>query len=153
MRRTGVRDGAAVEIVRIYLRLVEERHLEEARRHLAPEAEITFPGGRRFDDLDAQVAAAAGRYRAIRKVFEGFDVIGAAESIVVYAFGELEGEDLAGRPFAGVRFSHAWAGISVIHTLEVAGGSVFGVESFNRSNHLAPLRSRPDWTGDGRARS
>jgi len=93
-----------VEIVRIYLRLVEERHLEEARRHLAPEAEITFPGGRRFDDLDAQVAAAAGRYRAIRKVFEGFDVIGAAESIVVYAFGELEGEDLAGRPFAGVRF-------------------------------------------------
>ena len=93
-----------MEIVRTYLRLVEERHLDEAGRYLAPEAEIIFPGGRRFDDLDAQVAAAAGRYRSIRKVFEGFDVIGTGESIVVYAFGELEGEDMAGRRFAGVRF-------------------------------------------------
>ena len=56
-------------------------------------------------------------------------------------------------PFAWVRFSHAWAGISVIHTLEVPGGSVFGVESFNRTNHLAPLRSRPDWARDGRTQS
>lgn len=56
-------------------------------------------------------------------------------------------------PFAWVRFSHAWAGISVVHTLEVAGGSVFGVESFNRTNHLAPLRSRADWARDGRTQS
>jgi hypothetical protein len=104
MRLAAVPDSKAVEIVRTYLRLVEERHLDEAGRYLAPEAEIMFPGGRRFDDLDAQVAAAAGRYRSIRKVFEGFDVIGGAESIVVYAFGELEGEDLAGQAFAGVRF-------------------------------------------------
>jgi probable phosphoglycerate mutase len=56
-------------------------------------------------------------------------------------------------PFAWVRFSHAWAGISVLHTLEVAGGCVFGVESFNRTNHLAALRSRPDWARDGRTQS
>jgi len=56
-------------------------------------------------------------------------------------------------PFAWVRFSAAWAGISVIHSLEVAGGSVFSVESFNRTDHLAPLRARPDWQRDGRARS
>ena len=56
-------------------------------------------------------------------------------------------------PFAWVRFSHAWAGISVVHTLDVAGGSVFSVESFNRTSHLAPLRSRPDWVRDGRAQS
>ncbi len=56
-------------------------------------------------------------------------------------------------PFAWVRFSHAWAGISVVHTLDVAGGSVFGVESFNRTNHLAQLRSRRDWVRDGRTQS
>lgn len=56
-------------------------------------------------------------------------------------------------PFAWVRFSHAWAGVSVIHALEVAGGSVFGIESFNRTSHLAPLRSRPDWVRDGRTQS
>ena len=53
-------------------------------------------------------------------------------------------------PFAWVRFSHAWAGISVIHTHPVVGGSVFALESFNRTNHLAALRSREDWTSDGR---
>jgi len=56
-------------------------------------------------------------------------------------------------PFAWVRFSHAWAGISVVHTLEIAGGSVFGVESFNRTNHLASLRSHPEWARDGRTQS
>lgn len=56
-------------------------------------------------------------------------------------------------PFALLRFSHAWAGISVVHTLEISGGSVFGVESFNRTNHLVPLQSRHDWERDGRTQS
>ncbi|HJO23086.1 MAG: histidine phosphatase family protein [Myxococcota bacterium] len=56
-------------------------------------------------------------------------------------------------PFAWMRFSHAWAGISVVHTLEVAGGAVFGVESFNRTNHLASLRTHPGWLRDGRTQS
>ena len=56
-------------------------------------------------------------------------------------------------PFAWVRFSTAWAGISVLHTLDVAGGRVFSVESFNRTAHLAPLRTRPDWKRDGRTQS
>ena len=56
-------------------------------------------------------------------------------------------------PFAWVRFSSAWAGISVIHTLDVANGRVWSVESFNRTQHLEPLRSRPDWRRDGRTQS
>jgi len=78
--------------------------LDEAARRLAPGAEIVFPGGRRFTDLDEQVAAAKGRYRTVGKVFEGFDVIDGDGVVVVYAFGELEGEDLGGRRFAEVRF-------------------------------------------------
>ena len=53
-------------------------------------------------------------------------------------------------PFAWVRFSHAWAGISVAQALELPGGSLFALESFNRTDHLACLRSREDWTRDGR---
>jgi probable phosphoglycerate mutase len=56
-------------------------------------------------------------------------------------------------PFAWVRFSSAWAGVSIIHTLKVAGGSVFGIESFNRTDHLEPLRAHPDWQHDGRTQS
>jgi probable phosphoglycerate mutase len=56
-------------------------------------------------------------------------------------------------PFAWVRFSSSWAGISILHTLDVAGGGVWSVESFNRTQHLAPLLSRPDWRRDGRTQS
>ncbi len=56
-------------------------------------------------------------------------------------------------PFAWVRFSTAWAGISMVHTLEVGGGLVWSVESFNRTGHLAPLRTRGDWKRDGRTQS
>lgn len=97
-------DETAAETVTTYLRLVEERRLDEAAHYLAPTAEIVFPGGRRFPDLRSQVDAAGGRYRSIRKVFEGFDVIDSGGPIVVYAFGMLEGEDTSGRPFDGVRF-------------------------------------------------
>ena len=104
MKQPILDDRTAIEAVSEYLRLVESRQLDEAAELLAPGVEIVFPGGRRHADLPAQVAAAAGRYRSIRKVFEGFDVVGSEGTTIVYAFGELEGEDLTGRPFAGVRF-------------------------------------------------
>lgn len=97
-------DRAAIDLVTAYLRLVEERRLDEAAELLAPGAEIVFPGGRRFADLYEQVAAARGRYLRIGKMFEGFDVIDGDGVVVVYVFGTLEGEDLAGQTFAGVRF-------------------------------------------------
>ncbi len=97
-------DRAAIDRVTTYLRLVEERRLEEASESLAPSVEIIFPGGRRFSDLDEQVAAARDRYRRVRKVFGGFDVLENDGRVIVYVFGELEGEDLTGRSFASVRF-------------------------------------------------
>ena len=93
-----------VDSVTRFLRLVEERRLDEAAHYLAPGVEIVFPGGRRFTDLDEQVAASQGRYRSIRKVFERFDVVDSGDGTVVYVSGLLDGEDLAGRPFSSVRF-------------------------------------------------
>jgi hypothetical protein len=117
-----VNDRAAVDSVTAYLRLVEERRLDEAAAYLAPRVEIEFPGGRRFADLDEQVAAASGRYHSVRKVFEGFDVIDREEMVVVYVFGTLEGEDLEGRRFAGVRF---------IDRFELVDGLVAGHRVWN----------------------
>lgn len=108
-------DQAAVDTVTSYLRLVEERSLEEASRYLGPEPVIIFPGARRFADLEAQVAASTGRYRSVQKRFEGFDVIDREGVVVVYVFGELDGEDSTGRPFAGVRF---------IDRFELVGGLI-----------------------------
>ena len=97
-------DQAAIETVTTYLRLVEERRLDEASPYLAAGVEIVFPGGRSFSGLAEQVAAAGTRYRSIRKVFDGYDVFEGAGATVVYVYGELEGEDLTGTPFDGVRF-------------------------------------------------
>lgn len=94
----------AVAIVTRYLRLVEERKLAEASEHLAPTAEITFPGDRRFGTLREQVAAGATRFRRVRKEFRAVDVLAAEDAVVVYVLGTLDGEDLGGGAFAGVRF-------------------------------------------------
>ncbi len=94
----------AVKIVTRFLRLVEQRLLEDASPYLAPDVTLTFPGGRTFHSLEEQVASSAARFRVVRKVFERFDVVEADGSVIVYSIGTLEGEGLDGQPFAGVRY-------------------------------------------------
>jgi limonene-1,2-epoxide hydrolase len=92
------------EMVRSFLRLMEARDLDAASRYLAPQATITFPGGRAFTDLQQQVASSAQRFRRVTKTFDGCDVVGTTNGAVVYMFGTLAGEALDGTPFEGVRF-------------------------------------------------
>lgn len=94
----------AVATVERYLRLVEERRLEEAEALLAPGAAIVFPGNRMYATLAEMAADARRRYRWVRKSIERWDVVPGPEGATVYCIGTLSGEDLAGRPFAGVRF-------------------------------------------------
>lgn len=96
--------AGAVAVVERFLRLLEARNLDEAAPYLAPGVTITFPGGRRFSNLDEQVASSAGRFRAVRKVFEKFDAVADGDQVIVYVFGTLEGEALDGSPFSDVRF-------------------------------------------------
>ncbi|NIV50293.1 MAG: DUF4440 domain-containing protein, partial [Gammaproteobacteria bacterium] len=96
--------AAAAGLVERFLRLVEARDLEEAGRYLAPGVTITFPGGRRFADLNEQVASSAQRFKSVRKDIETFDVVDGDTGTVVYVFGTLEGEALDGSAFSGVRF-------------------------------------------------
>jgi len=94
----------ATAVVEEFLRLVQERNLDEAASYLAPGVSITFPGGRRFTDLRDQVASSAGRFRSVSKVFERVDALRAGEEVTVYVFGTLQGVALDGSSFSGVRF-------------------------------------------------
>jgi hypothetical protein len=90
----------AEQVVRDYLAAMERRDLAAAKAMLAPGFHMVFPGGRRFDTLEALVEWARTRYRSARKTYERFDAAGD----VVYCFGTLYGEWLDGTPYSGIRF-------------------------------------------------
>jgi hypothetical protein len=94
----------AVEFVTTFLSLVEHRNLDEASQYLAGGVEIIFPGGRRFTNLDEQVASSSKRFTTVHKEFERFDVVAESHVVVVYAIGSLSGTDAQGREFSDVRF-------------------------------------------------
>lgn len=94
----------AAGVVRAFLQAMEARDLAAAQGFLGTGFVMTFPGGARFSRLDELVAWAKGRYRFVRKTYEGFDEAATDDAIVVYARGTLAGEWLDGTPFAGVRF-------------------------------------------------
>jgi len=50
-------------------------------------------------------------------------------------------------PWAPLRFSVAWTGLTRVHTAQLGSGTVWSLEYFNRTDHLLPLES----TRDGRA--
>ncbi len=112
----------AIDTVTRFVRLVEERRLGEAASCLCAGASLTFPGGRTFSSLEEQVSSSAGRFRDVRKVFECFDVSTSGELTVVYLSGTLEGEDLGGNSFSGVRF---------IDRFELAGDQIVDQKVWN----------------------
>ena len=94
----------AEDLVRGYLAAMEARDFARARALLADDFRMCFPGGLRFDSLEALAGWAAGRYRYVRKRFEGFDTLPVAGGAVVYCRGVMDGEALDGSPITGVRF-------------------------------------------------
>ena len=92
--------NASEQIVRQYLDAMERRDLAAAKALLAPGFYMLFPGGKRYQSLEALVEGARGRYRSARKTYEGFDTTGD----VVYCYGTLYGELLNGEAYSGIRF-------------------------------------------------
>ncbi len=95
---------AAVDLVTGFLRLMEERDLGAASRCLAPDADIVFPGNRRFADLDDLVESARKRYRKVTKTIELVDSWNDDAETVVYVIGRLSGVSASGAVFKDVRF-------------------------------------------------
>ena len=94
----------ALALVSEFLKRMEARDLEGARAMLADDFEMVFPGNARFKKIEELVEWAKKRYNWVRKRYEAFDLAPQLNGSVVYCFGVLDGEDLKGRPFAGIRF-------------------------------------------------
>lgn len=93
------------QLIRDYLAAMERRDLAAAKALLAPGFSMTFPGGKRFETLDALVEWAKPRYRRALKTYDRFDAAPQADgSTVVYCFGSLHGELNDGTPYSGIRF-------------------------------------------------
>lgn len=97
-------EGSASRLVAAYLRTMEARDLDGARAMLAPGYNMTFPGNRRYSDIEALIEGSKGRYRNVRKVFERFDEAETPDGTVVYSIGTLTGEWLDGTTFSGIRY-------------------------------------------------
>ena len=97
-------DGSASRFAATYLRTMEAGGLETAKKMLGPGFSLTFPGDRRYSDLESRIADAQLRYRNVRKVFEIFDELETPDGTVVYSIGTLTGEWLDGSSFSGIRY-------------------------------------------------
>lgn len=98
-----------IDTVRAFLTAMEARDLARARAFLAADFAMTFPGGARFTRLEDLVAWAAGRYRFVRKRYDGFDAARGPAGPVVYCHGTLAGEWPDGAAFSGIRFVDRFA--------------------------------------------
>ena len=94
----------AEALVRAFLDAMAARDLETARGFLAPGFAMTFPGGNRFEALEALTTWAATRYRRVGKTYERFETAPGADGVAVYCFGTLDGEWTDGSLFSGIRF-------------------------------------------------
>ena len=106
MSGTRKRADAArdTEIVRVYL----ETHMipdpEAAARYVAPNFELTFTGGRKFNTPTGATGFNARRYKWVKKKMERFETVAGEDETIVYSLGTLYGEWPDGTPFEGNRY-------------------------------------------------
>lgn len=100
---TGAVMSDPVEIVQAYLEAMEVRELDRAKSMLGDGFQMVFPGTREMSTLEQLIDWAGSRYRLVRKVYQGFDLVPGTIS-VVYCYGTLAGERPDGTAFSGIRF-------------------------------------------------
>lgn len=106
MSGTRKRADAArdTEIVRVYL----ETHIipdpDAAARYVAPNFELTFTGGRKFNTPTGATGFNARRYKWVKKKMERFEPVPGEDETIVYSLGTLYGEWPDGTPFEGNRY-------------------------------------------------
>lgn len=110
------------QIVRDYLTAMEDRDLERAQFMLGDGFTMTFPATGPMTDLTELIAWSKGRYRFVKKTYEGFDALHSDGVAVVYARGTLSGEWLDGSAFEGIRF---------IDRFEISKGTILRQDVWN----------------------
>ena len=96
---------SGIDIARRFLATLENREIEKARSMLAPDAEMIFPGGINFSQLEELADWAGTRYRSVRKKIERIDEVDTDDGTAVFVQGTLYGEWLDGSPFQDIRFA------------------------------------------------
>jgi phenylpyruvate tautomerase PptA (4-oxalocrotonate tautomerase family) len=121
-RARGPAQPEAAAIVRAYLDAMEARDLETAQSYLGEGFAMVFPGGARFTDLASLVAWSKPRYRFVKKLYESYEEVFAADETIVWCRGTLYGEWPDGTPFEGIRFVDRFA---------VKGGKIIDQQVWN----------------------
>ena len=96
--------AVAIETVRAFMDAMARHDAAAAGGFLAPDFQLTAPGGHVFRALGDFFAFGATRYRSIGKQLDDIEATEAPTGIAVYARGTMSGAWLDGSPFRLVRF-------------------------------------------------
>lgn len=124
----------ASEVALSFLAAMEARDLAAARRFLAPDFSMCFPGGPAMNQLEELVERSRGRYRSVAKKFEHIDESWTERGAVVYCSGCLHGTWNDGSSFSGIRF---------IDRFEIEDGLIRRQDVWNDMG-LQPGRLQPE---------
>jgi ketosteroid isomerase-like protein len=94
----------AINLVKKFLQLMEDRDLAAAEALMSPQAWITFPGNKRFASQREVVAASRDRYQWVKKTFDQAEAIIDEDKQIVYILGTLSGVNRHGVSFSGIRY-------------------------------------------------
>lgn len=92
------------DIIRSFLKAMEERDLKKAQSYLAEDFSMIFPGNKTFTALDELVDWAKTRYQSVTKTFDGFDTALNGLDATVTCYGHLQGIWPNGSRFEQIRF-------------------------------------------------
>lgn len=118
------------QIVRDYLSAMEVRDLDTAQGMLGDGFQMVFPATQPMTQLSELIEWSKGRYRFVKKTYDGFDAMHSGGVAVVYARGTLHGEWMDGTPFEGIRF---------IDRFEISGGKIVRQDVWN---DMAEVRAK-----------
>ena len=116
--------------MRDYLAAMEARDLETARGMLSDGFQMVFPATQPMTQLSELIDWSKGRYKFVKKTYDGFDAMHSGGVAIVYARGTLYGEWMDGTPFEGIRF---------IDRFEIAGGRIVRQDVWN---DMAEVRAK-----------
>ncbi len=101
-------------------------------RYLAPNAEITFTGGRKFAKPEEIGKFNSGRYKWVKKAIDRWDVTYEGKELIVYSLGTLYGEWPDGTPFKGNRY---------IDRFVIVDGKITKMDVWNDSAEMLMLKA------------
>ncbi|PPR79850.1 MAG: hypothetical protein CFH01_00158 [Alphaproteobacteria bacterium MarineAlpha2_Bin1] len=87
-----------------YLKLMENRKIEQAKNMLSNDFRMIFPGSMKFQYLDELIYYGKKRQISVFKTFESFEEVKKISSKIIYVRGKLFGRTLNNKKFHDIRY-------------------------------------------------